>query len=321
MFCIYCGTSFASATMISCFKCGKTLYRPTTVDAPAVRQQSEFVLKKQGQGTPGNFEAEFELLESLGVGGMAEVFRARYRQAPNLVVAVKQMHDSLTQDINLLERFKREAQTHMRLEHANIVTVSRYYECPKLRIVMEFVENGTVERFLKRQNVLPPSVVASILMDLVDALEYYSYRLTPSVVHRDIKPSNIMLDRNLMPKLVDFGIALACGGKRLTRGGVIGSLAYMAPEQILGREIDGRSDQFALGVTVFQMLTGAMPLTAREEYELQDKILKMHPPPPTSLNRLLQPAWNNILGTMMAKEPANRYQSLAKLKNELRPLL
>lgn len=130
-----------------------------------------------------------------------------------------------------------------------------------------------------------------------------------------------MVDAELTPKLMDFGIVLAFGNSRITRGGVIGSLSYMAPEQILAREIDGRTDQFAMGVTAFQMLTGKLPHTARVEYELQEKILKTPPPRPTAMNRSLSPAWDTILSTMMAKDPGNRYQSLAKLKNELRPLL
>lgn len=324
MFCVYCAQEIESCDAATCSHCGRGIFKPrisivnSALSTPAPTPMHG--KNRTPHSVSKNFNDEYQEFEELGCGGMAVVYRG-VQKSTNKVVAIKKISGHAAHDAELQQRFMIEARTLASLDHPNIIKVFRYYDQPELRIVMEYVDNGTVESFLQRQGALPQRVVAAILHGLLDVLDYCANRTNPSVVHRDIKPSNIMLTKDFKPKLMDFGIALAFGGQRLTNGGVIGSLAYMSPEQIRGETPDSRTDQFSLGVTAYEMLTGRQPLSARVQYDLQSKIITEVPSVPTSVNRELDPAWDAILMTMMEKNPSRRYQVLAEAKNQVSRLM
>ncbi|MEP7285166.1 MAG: protein kinase [Chloroflexota bacterium] len=257
----------------------------------------------------------YELLEEVGRGGMATVYRA-YQPNVDRFVAVKVIHRSVSMDSKALDRFTREARLVAKLEHPHILPVYDYDgKNDPPYIVMRYLPSGTLKDILEREQ-LPYTEVAYLMSHVSAALDYAHRQ---GVVHRDIKPSNIMVDADGNAFLTDFGIArMVEGGEGLTGSGMaIGTPGYMAPEQGLGMPIDGRADIYSLGVMLYEMLVGEVPYRA----ETPMAVILRHindPVPRASLsNPNLPAAINLVIERAMAKAPEDRFATGAELSRAL----
>ena len=205
---------------------------------------------------PGSRLGRYQILEQIGRGGMAIVFRA-YDPELDRHVAVKVLPSFQAEDPTFVERFRQEAQSIARLNHPNIIQVYDFGEDKGFTfIVMEYVTGGTLARHVT--HALALEEVLEWVSPIAQALEYAH---SQSIVHRDIKPANVLVDENGKPKLSDFGLArMFEGGADLTgKGTILGTPAYMAPEQALGRPADQKLDLYSLSVIVYEMLVGQVP--------------------------------------------------------------
>jgi len=258
--------------------------------------------------------AEYELLDELGRGGMAIVFRAKER-ALDREVAVKVLPFSLAFDAEFVERFQREARTAAQLEHPNIIPIYRVGRSGQvIYFVMKYVRSGSLSSLLAGGGRLPPPEIKRILVESAGALHYAAGK---GIVHRDIKPDNIMFDEHGAAVITDFGIAKAASGQRLTSTGMsIGTPHYMSPEQARAQETDGRSDIYSLGVVAYQALVGAVPYDGEDSFAIGYKHI-MEPIPEPVLNTAEERRLYTVIKKMIAKDPADRYQSGADLIEDL----
>ena len=260
---------------------------------------------------------QYQLVEAVGRGGMATVYKA-YQPALNRFVAVKVLHAH--HDPQFAARFRREAQTIAQLQHPNILPIYDYgEEGDLLYFVVQYIEGGaTLSDMLGQPSA--PAVALPVIGQVLGALEY-AHRF--GIVHRDIKPGNILLPTPGWPMLADFGIAkLLHENDHLTKTGfIIGTAAYMSPEQASGQPLDGRSDLYALGIVLYELLTGRLPFQAETPMALLSKHVYEPPPPPRSLNPALSPALDAVLLRAIAKEAGDRYQSAAEMAAALESAL
>lgn len=254
---------------------------------------------------------QYELTALIGEGGMGAVYRAQDLRL-NRDVAVKILPLDTAQSKQLLQRFIREANTVAGLDHPNIINVYNVgVEQGVYYIVMRLIQGETLGSVIHRHRTLPPERTLRILAQLTDALTYAHQR---RIVHRDIKPANIMLESNDRVTLMDFGIAKAPAAEKLTRvGQVIGTLEYMSPEQYAGEAIDPRTDIYALGIVLYQMLTGHVPLTAQMLLALPDGQAYHNIPSPRQHNPQLPPEIEQVILRCLARSPNRRYQTAADL--------
>ncbi len=208
------------------------------------------------------FANRYELRTQVGHGGMADVYLARDRLL-NRRVAVKVLSPTFAADPTFVERFRREAQAAASLNHPNIVAVYDWgQEDDTSFIVMEYVNGQTLRDLVNKYRTLPPMEAARIAADIADALEFAHRN---GVIHRDVKPGNVLITPEGGVKVTDFGIARAESSDTLTKtGAVLGTATYFSPEQAQGLALDGRSDVYALGVVLYEMLTGRRALHRRQ---------------------------------------------------------
>jgi eukaryotic-like serine/threonine-protein kinase len=255
----------------------------------------------------------YEILSAVGAGGMGEVYRARDTRLDR-VVAIKILPDHLSDRAELRERFEREARTVGSLNHSHICTlfdIGRQDGTDYL--VMEYLEGETLaQRLLK--GALPLDQVLRYAIEIADALDKAHRK---GITHRDLKPGNIMLTKS-GTKLLDFGLAklkqevapaniqlsqLPTAGEPLTaQGTIVGTLQYMAPEQLEGKEVDARTDIFAFGTVVYEMATGKKAFEGKSQASLIAKILETDPVPMSSLQPMTPPAFDRIVKTCLAKD-------------------
>lgn len=262
----------------------------------------------------------YEILERIGQGGMATVYRAR-QKSMNRTVALKILPRHLLRDETYLQRFEREVRIVAQLEHRNIVPVHDYGEHDgQPYIAMRYMPAGSVDDLLA-QGPIPVERVLSIVEQVAPALDYAH---TKNVLHRDLKPSNILLDDENGAYITDFGIARLLGqdqetqGITLTAHGVIGTPSYMSPEQAQGQPLDGRSDVYSLGIMLFEMLTGRRPFQNETPYGVAVMQVTTPPPSPRSINPVLTLAVEQVIFTALKKKPENRYQTAVQLAEALR---
>jgi Tol biopolymer transport system component/predicted Ser/Thr protein kinase len=266
------------------------------------------------QDLSGQSFGQYELRELLGLGGMGAVYRA-YQASLRREVAIKILPVSLAADPDYVERFHREAETAAGLEHPHIVPVYDYgVERGTTYIVMRLLTGGTLtERMAQRDNEKRPlpslGEVALLLSQLAGAFDYAHSR---GIVHRDIKPSNIMFDNQGNAFVVDFGIAkLLSATSALTGTGVmLGTPLYMAPEQWRAQQPTAATDQYALGVTIYQLLTGHVPFEAPTPFGLMHKHLNEIPTAPHTMRPDLPEAVTITLQRALAKDPADRFPTV-----------
>ncbi|MCI0378794.1 MAG: serine/threonine protein kinase [Gemmataceae bacterium] len=263
--------------------------------------------------------AHFELIEAIGVGGMAAVLRARDTQLDRFV-ALKILPPDMAQDVENIARFHQEARAAAKLDHENIARVFFCGEDQKLHfIAFEFVEGENLRTLLERRGRLPVPDAVRIILQIATGLEHAASR---GVVHRDVKPSNIIISPNGRAKLVDMGLARSLEAQRdrgLTQSGVtLGTFDYISPEQALEpREADSRSDIYSLGCTFYHMLTGQTPTPEGTAAKKLHHHQNVAPIDPRELNPDVPDDVAIILGRMMSKNPRERYQRPVHLVQHL----
>lgn len=261
----------------------------------------------------------YELEEEIGRGSMGMVYRGK-QIALGREVAVKVLPQSLAKDASYVARFIREAQIIAGLNHPNIVQI---YDAGQqnrlLYFVMEYVQGPTLASLLHLDTTIPQYLAAEYAAQIADALDV-AYR-ERHVIHRDIKPENLMLDRWGKIKVMDFGLARAIGLQKITVARtLVGSLYYSSPEQVWGQELDNRSDIYALGVVLYEMVTGQRPFTARSLPDLTQTITSGELRPPSALNAEIVPGLEEIILKAMARDRNHRYAEARLLAQDLRAL-
>jgi serine/threonine-protein kinase len=249
-------------------------------------------------------------------GGMGEVYAAR-DDVLGRMVAVKVLRPNLGSDAGFVERFRREATNAARLSHPAIVQVYDFgRDDHDTFIAMEFVDGQNLREVLASQGALPAETAARIAWQVCSALEHAR---RAGIVHRDIKPENIILTPDGDVKVADFGLARALAESRATQAGIVlGTAAYLAPEQVQGGEVDQRADLYALGVVLYEMLTGHTPFTADNPAAVAYRRVHEDVPQPSALVSGLPRALDTVVATATQRDPAQRYISAAEMGAALR---
>ncbi|MGQ0647298.1 MAG: serine/threonine-protein kinase [Gemmatimonadaceae bacterium] len=257
---------------------------------------------------------EYEIERELGRGGMAAVFLAR-DIALDRHVAIKVMRPDLIDVEGVQDRFVIEARTAAQLDHPGIVTVYAVRQrAGLLFIVMKYIEGRTLEGVLKAQGRLDPATAAAIVVRVAEALHFAHGE---GVVHRDVKPSNILIDTRGRPVVTDFGIARVMTAESITvPGSVLGTPAYMSPEQCRGLPATAASDQYSLGVTMYQMITGRVPFSG-SLFELFEAHREQSPSPISQFVHGVDSVLEETVLQMLAKDPGNRCGSLPEVAQRL----
>lgn len=258
----------------------------------------------------------YQIVERLGEGGMSVVYKA-YQPSTDRYVAIKILPPYYAFDPVFAGRFEQEARTLAKLNHAHILPLFDYGKADDYAyIVMPFVETGTLATLMKKAP-LPLEQIRHIISQVGSALNYAHAN---GLVHRDVKPENVMIDEGGNCRLTDFGVAkIVEAPQRLTRDGTsVGTPAYMSPEQIRGKEIDGRSDIYSLGVMLYEMVTGRPPFEATTTIEIMIKHMREPLPPPRTIKPDLPEALEQVIIKALAKEPAERYTTAAEMVQALR---
>ena len=258
----------------------------------------------------------YEVISALGQGAMGTVYKA-VDPLIERAVAIKTINLDLAKKerAEFEERFYREAKSAGRLSHANIVTIYDVGETDDIAyIAMEYLEGESLRDMLDSGVVLPVELIASIAARIAGALNYAHEN---QVVHRDIKPANIMITPSRDVKIMDFGIAQIPTGARTQHGTLLGSPRYMAPEQVEGQSTDGRTDIFALGVVLYEMLTGVAPFDGDNLSAIMYKILHEEPAPPSTINARVPPVFDRIISRALSKRPQDRYPTALAFARDL----
>jgi serine/threonine-protein kinase len=262
----------------------------------------------------GQTIGKYRIVQRLGRGGMGTVYKA-IDETLERDVAIKVLNPGLG-DSELLKRFRAEALTLARLNHPNIATL---YELTRhddeLLMVMEFVRGEALDKLSERTGPMPFERAAYLCSQVLNAL---GHAHTAGVVHRDLKPANVMLTDSGIVKVMDFGIARMIGTEHLTNDGfMMGTPAYMAPEQVMGQDVDGRADLYAVGVVLYRLLTGNLPFKADTAIAMVQKQIKDQPTPLRQFRAEL-PAWcEQILDRALAKAPGERFQTAEEFRAAL----
>lgn len=259
----------------------------------------------------------YRLVEEVARGGMARVWVA---EDPILRrrVAVKILEPTLADDDHVRQRFRHEAIAAARLTHPGIVaTYDTGEDDGAAYIVMELVEGTTLRRVLDQRRTLPVGEAADIGAQVADALEHAHSR---GLVHRDVKPGNVLVERDGRVKVTDFGIAKAAGTSELTRAGaVVGTARYLAPEQVEGGPVDARTDVYALGLVLYEMLCGQTPFNADNEIANAVARLRADPVPLSVARPDVPRAVQEVVGRALTRDPRGRPASASELRDALAP--
>ncbi len=261
--------------------------------------------------TVGNYKIE----EKLGEGGMGAVYRGVDTMLDR-EVAIKALKPELASQTSIVERFRSEAVTLAKLNHPNIASLySLFRQGEELYMVLEYVRGETLDSILQKRGALPSEEAIPVFCQVLDGINH-AHEF--GIVHRDIKPANMMLTENGKLKVLDFGIARLLGSARMTRAGnIIGTLEYMAPEQVKGQETDARSDIYALGMMLYEVLTGKTPFDTENEFELMKLQTETMPIPPREINPDIPEEVEAAIMQAIAKDPNERYQNAGEFLQDL----
>lgn len=261
----------------------------------------------------------YEIIEKIGAGGMAVVYKARCRLL-NRYVAVKVLRTDTEMTEDFIKRFKVEAQSAGSLSHPNIVSIYDVGNEGNINyIVMEFVEGYTLKEVITKSDRLTWRAAVRIAAQICAGLEHAHKN---HIIHRDIKSQNILVTPDLVAKVTDFGIARASSNSTITiTGNTIGSVHYFSPEQAKGQHTDEKSDIYSLGIVMYEMLTGRVPLDADTPVSVALKQIQEIPIPPAQIDNEIPTSVSDIVMKALQKEPRLRYQSATEMLKDLNAVL
>src|SRR3984957_9795361 len=265
---------------------------------------------------PGTQLDHYRLENLVARSGMASIYRATDLQSGR-PVAIKIPHPEVEADPLFYDRFKREEEIGKKLDHPGVMRVYADADRSRVYMVMEWVEGKLLRQILIEQKKLPIERAIRITLGICEALEYIHSK---GVVHRDLKPENIMVDANDQVKLIDFGIAGSVGMRRLTFAKLthaMGTPDYISPEQVKSKRGHARSDIYALGVMLYEMLTGDVPFHGPNAFAIMNDRLLNNPIPPRELNPEISPQLQEIIYRALERNPANGYSSAKEFARDL----
>lgn len=255
---------------------------------------------------PGDQLDHYRIEKLIARSGMASIFRATDMRSGR-PVAIKIPHPEMESDPLFYERFRREEEIGKHLNHPGVMKVFAEDDHSRLYMVMEWVEGRLLREILSEQKKLPAERAVRIALGICATLEYIH---SNGVAHRDLKPENIMVDSEDRIKLIDFGIASSAGARRITftkLSETMGTPDYISPEQVKGKRGDARSDLYALGVMLYEMLTGKVPFQGSSPFLIMNDRLLNNPVPPREVDPEISPQLQEIIYRALERKPENRY--------------
>jgi len=265
---------------------------------------------------PGDQLDHYRIDGLVARSGMASIFRATDLRNGRQV-AIKIPHPEMEADPVFFERFEREQEIGAKLDHPGVMKVFTDEDRSQVYMVMEWVDGRLLRQVLNEQRKFPVERALRIALAICEALDYIH---THGVVHRDLKPENIMVDAEDHIKLIDFGIAANVGSRRITftkLSNTMGTPDYISPEQVRGKRGDARSDLYALGVMLYEMLTGKVPFTGPNAFVIMNDRLLNNPVPPREIDPAISPQLQEIIYRALEREPKNRYASAREFARDL----
>lgn len=257
----------------------------------------------------------YEISEHLGKGGMGNVYKATDTMLGRNV-ALKMLHPQLTMEAQFLERFKKEARVLAQLLHPNIAVIYNFIEQGGNHfMVMEYVEGTNLDDLLKKHKTLPADFVVPVFIQVLEGLKHAHRK---NIFHRDIKPANIMLTPDETVKLMDFGIAKVAGEQKMTQvNKIVGTVEFMAPELLQGKDASAASDIYAAGVTLYELMCGKLPFVADTDFNLMQAIMKEKIIHPAKCNTSIPKALSDIVMKALDKNPAARFADAGAFQQAL----
>ena len=306
MFCPDCGT-WNRTRAVKCVRCTSQL--PEVSSAPVEQPDSELTNLRKAAGS------RYRVLRRMGSGGMAHVYFGMHASLDRTLV-IKVLHSHLAKDPEMRERFRREAEASSQLLHPHICPILDFADLNELvYLIMPYLAGGSLADVLVRDKTVAPGPAATICAQVATALDYAHRR---GIVHRDIKPDNILFDEDGHALITDFGIATARFHGRLTRSGrAMGTPHYMSPEQAMGKMVDGRSDLYAVGVMLYEMLLGFPPFDGADSYSVGYKQVHEIPVSPEIVDSRIAPELAALVMKCLAKQAGERFQSGNELADAL----
>ncbi len=257
----------------------------------------------------------YRIVEKIGEGGMGVVYKAieTHLERP---VAIKALSPQFTSNVELMERFRAEARAQAQMNHPNVATLYTFLvEDGIAYMVMEFVEGEAFDRMVQRRGPIPAAEAVPLFRQALADIGY-AHRL--GIIHRDIKPSNIMVNREGLVKVMDFGLAKVIGDRGLTATGVrLGTVYYMSPEQILNKPADARSDIYSLGATFYEILTACAPFRGDSDFHILNAHVNLPPPRPSQACASIPPELEGAILKALAKNPDERFQTAEEFSQAL----
>jgi serine/threonine protein kinase len=265
---------------------------------------------------PGDQLDHYQIEALVARSGMASIFRGTDLRNGRQV-AIKVPHPEVESDPALFDRFRREEEIGKALDHPGVMKVFADEDRSRVYMVMEWVDGTLLRKILDEQRKLPPERAVHLALRILDALQYIHSR---GVAHRDLKPENVMVDKSDNIKLIDFGIAANAKSRRLTFAKLsqtMGTPDYISPEQVKGKRGDARSDLYALGVILYEMLTGKVPFSGENAFLIMNDRLLNNPTPPREIDPSITPQLQEIIYRALERDPKNRYATARDFAGDL----